>query len=303
MTLATDIGIESMPDERGARGRDRQRLQPAGSLKEDGTQVNTMWGELAWQLGGRDAYERVRGADESRTNPGTTVLRDLLAEHAPCVVLIDEWIAYARQLWNRDDLPAGSLDTHMTFAQSLTEAAKSVRNCLLVVSIPSSDSVRDTGAAEHSHEIGGVGGVEALKRLRSVVHRTDSPWQPASPDESFEIVRRRLFKAIAPDDLVHRDVTCRRFAEMYAKHPSEFPSEVRRDDYEARIKAAYPIHPELFDRLYQDWSTLERFQRTRGVLRLMATAVHAALDAQRQEPADPPVLAPARGHQRLRGDH
>jgi hypothetical protein len=108
-----------------------------------------------------------------------------------------------------------------------------------------------------------------------VVHRTDSPWQPASPDESFEIVRRRLFKAIAADDLVHRDVTSRRFAEMYAKHLSEFPSEVRRDDYEARIKAAYPIHPELFDRLYQDWSTLERFQRTRGVLRLMATAAHA----------------------------
>jgi predicted AAA+ superfamily ATPase len=111
--------------------------------------------------------------------------------------------------------------------------------------------------------------------LRSVVHRTDSPWQPASPDESFEIVRRRLFTAIAPDDLVHRDVTSRRFAEMYAKHPSEFPREVRRDDYEARIKSAYPIHPELFDLLYPDWSTLERFQRTRGVLRLMATVVHA----------------------------
>jgi hypothetical protein len=125
------------------------------------------------------------------------------------VVLIDEWIAYARQLWNRDDLAAGSLDTHMTFARSLTKAAKSVRNCLLVVSIPSSDSVRDTGG-EHSHEIGGVGGVEALKRLRAVVHRTDSPWQPASADESFEIVGRQLSKAIAPDDLVHRDVTCRR---------------------------------------------------------------------------------------------
>jgi predicted AAA+ superfamily ATPase len=110
------------------------------------------------------------------------------------VALIDEWIAYARQLWNRDDLAAGSLDTHMTFARSLTKAAKSVRNCLLLVSIPSSDSARDTGG-EHSHEIGGV---EALKRLRAVVHRTDSPWQPASADESFEIVGRRLFKAIAP---------------------------------------------------------------------------------------------------------
>lgn len=271
--LAESIGVDSLPADVARAVVIGNDFSPRGTVEADGTKVNTMWGELAWQLGGHEGYERLRDADESRTNPGTTALRDLLAAHAPCVVLIDEWIAYARQLWNRNDLPGGSLDTHMTFAQSLTEAAKSVRNCLLVVSIPASDGVRDSD--EHSHEIGGVGGIEALKRLRSVVHRTDSPWQPASADESFEIVWRRLFKAIGPDDLVHRDVTCRRFAEMYAKHPAEFPTEVRRDDYESRMKAAYPIHPEVFDRLYQNWSTLERFQRTRGVLRLMATAVHA----------------------------
>jgi predicted AAA+ superfamily ATPase len=272
--LAKEIGVPGVPI--GVKravivGND---FSPRGSLKEDGTQVNTMWGELAWQLGGRDAYDKVRGDDVSRTNPGTTVLADLLAAHAPCIVLIDEWIAYARQLWNRDDLPGGGFEAHMTFAQSLTEAAKAVPDCLLVVSIPASDSVRQMDD-EHSHEIGGVGGVEALKRLRSVVHRTDSPWQPASADESFEIVRRRLFKNIPTDRLAQRDVTCRRFADMYAKHPADFPAEVRAHDYEQRLKAAYPIHPDLFDRLYQDWSTLERFQRTRGVLRLMAIVVQA----------------------------
>ena len=54
---------------------------------------------------------------------------------------------------------------------------------------------------------------------------------------------------------------------------SEFPHEVTESAYEERIRRAYPIHPELFDRLYEDWSTLERFQRTRGVLRLMNTIV------------------------------
>ena len=38
---------------------------------------------------------------------------------------------------------------------------------------------------------------------------------------------------------------------------------------------AYPIHPEVFDRLYTDWSTLDKFQRTRGVLRLMAAVIHS----------------------------
>ena len=46
-------------------------------------------------------------------------------------------------------------------------------------------------------------------------------------------------------------------------------------DYEKRVKGAYPIHPEVFDRLYSDWSTLVKFQRTRGVLRLMAAVIHS----------------------------
>lgn len=290
--LADEIGIDDLPANVNRAVLVGNDISPArGSLKDDGTQVNTMWGELAWQLGGRKAYDALAVDDQARIAPTTGDLEKLFRAHAPCVVLIDEWIAYARQLWNRDDLPGGSLDSHVTFAQSLTEAAKAVPNCLLVVSIPASDSVRDMGE-ENSHEIGGVGGVEALRRLRSVVHRTDSPWQPASPDESFEIVRRRLFKNIAPDDLSHRDVTCRRFADMYAKHPSEFPVDVRRDDYERRLKQAYPIHPEVFDRLYQDWSTLERFQRTRGVLRLMATAVHALWRAGDQSPLILPSSIP-----------
>jgi predicted AAA+ superfamily ATPase/uncharacterized small protein (DUF1192 family) len=266
-------------------------FSPRGAEKPDGTRVNTLWGELAWQLGGRDAFELVRGDDEDRTSPGTTKLRELLATHAPCALLIDEWIAYARQLWNRDDLPGGTLDTHMTFAQSLTEAAKSVPNAMLVVSIPASDVVRDTGD-EHSHEIGGVGGVEALRRLRSVVHRADTPWQPADSNEGFEIVRRRLFSEIDPDDLTHRDVTCRRFAELYARHPDQFPTDARRTEYEQRLKRAYPIHPELFDRLYEDWSALERFQRTRGVLRLMATVVHALWRAGDRSPLIMPSSVP-----------
>lgn len=45
-------------------------------------------------------------------------------------------------------------------------------------------------------------------------------------------------------------------------------------EYKKRLIACYPIHPEVFDRLYEDWATLERFQRTIGVLRLMAAVIH-----------------------------
>ncbi|MEO0969287.1 MAG: Swt1 family HEPN domain-containing protein [Cyanobacteria bacterium J06639_18] len=237
--------------------------------KSDGTIVRTLWGELAWQLGGREAYEMLRETDETSTNPGDT-LRLLFNRYAPCLILIDEWVAYARQLHDQNDLPGGSFDTHFTFAQTLSESAKNANQTLLVVSIPASDN-----------EIGGDRGKEALSRLKNAIGRVESPWRPANAEESFEIVRRRLFQPITEqDDFVARDAVVRGFGQMYQNQSQEFPSECREALYKRRLEAAYPIHPELFDRLYEDWSTLDKFQRTRGVLRLMAKVIHSLWEAQ-----------------------
>lgn len=232
--------------------------------KSDGTQVRTLWGEIGWQLGGKEGYEMMRQADESATNPGDA-LKDLFNKYAPVLILVDEWVAYARQLHDKSDLPAGTFDTHFTFAQTLSESAKNAKETLLVVSIPSSDI-----------EIGGDRGREALDRLKNAIGRVESPWRPASAEESFEIVRRRLFQPLAdPNLFVQRDAVVRAFSEMYRNQGQEFPTECKEGDYERRMRDAYPIHPELFDRLYSDWSTLDKFQRTRGVLRLMAKVIHS----------------------------
>ena len=247
-------------------------LQPGSPVrKEDGTEVRTIWGELAWQLGGREAYDIVAEADQSGTNPGEA-LRTLLETHGPALVLIDEWVAYARQLVGKDDLPAGTFDTQFTFAQTLTEAAQAIPGVMVVVSIPASD----TGDSGSDIEVGGAHGQAALKRLQNVVRRVASQWRPADRDESFEIVRRRLFKT--PDADARRRIggVARQFTIMYQNDKSAFPSEVSTPgrEYEDRIAAYYPLHPELLDRLYEDWSTLERFQRTRGVLKLVSSIVH-----------------------------
>ncbi len=99
--------------------------------KPDGTEVRTVWGEIAWQLGGKAAYERIREDDERATNPGNA-LKELFNQYAPCLILIDEWVAYARQLHGGADLPAGTFDTQFTFAQALSEAVKTAKQTLLV---------------------------------------------------------------------------------------------------------------------------------------------------------------------------
>ncbi len=254
-------------------------------VKDDGTEVRTMWGELAWQLGGRTAFDLVAESDRTSTNPGDA-LDKLLDKYGPCLILIDEWVAYARQLYADDSLPGGTFDTHFSFAQALTEATRRAKGVLLVVSIPASENPDGSGedSIGSEIEIGGVGGREALRRLRNVVGRMESSWRPASAEESFEIVRRRLFQPVDPALLTDRDATALSFGDFYRKQAAEFPGDCRDPRYVDRMKAAYPIHPELFARLYEDWSTLDRFQRTRGVLRLMAAVIHALWVGNDQSP-------------------
>jgi hypothetical protein len=265
-------GISQLPCARRAVfvGHDPSLAQV--NKKLDGTVIHTMWGEIAWQLLGREGYEIVQAADETGTSPGTALMRELFALAAPCLVLIDEWIVFVRQLYNKDTLhlPVGSFDANLAFAQSLTEAAKAVPGALVVASVPASDI-----------EVGGEGGREALLRLRNTFGRLESAWRPASAEESFEIVRRRLFQPISdPQKFKERDAVLRAFSEMYRQNAPEFPAGCGETDYERRMRDAYPIHPELFDRLYQDWSSLDKFQRTRGVLRLMATVIYELWENQ-----------------------
>jgi len=283
-SLTDLVGIDAVMHEADAKTLPKvkrvvlvgNKISPGNPLlKSDGTLVRTLWGELAWQLGGKKAFARIQADDEKATSPGDA-LRELFVEYGPCLILIDEWVAYARQLHDQSDLPAGSFETQFTFAQVLTESAKAAKNCLLVISLPASDTQGSPHTQADDVEVGGQRGREALDRLRNVVGRVESSWRPASAEEGFEIVRRRLFEPLSdPAQFKDRDVVARAFADLYRTQHQEFPPECRDADYEKRMKAAYPIHPEIFDRLYTDWSTLVKFQRTRGVLRLMAAVIHS----------------------------
>jgi len=225
--------------------------------------TNTLWGDIAYQLGGLDAYRMVETADVTGYAPGSDTIVRLLEDHGPALIMIDELVAFARNLpiTTADRIPAGTFDSTMTFFQNLTEAVKRSSDSMLLVSIPESEN-----------EIGGELGKQALDILAKTIGRVESVWKPVTATESFEIVRRRLFTNEI--DFPARDAVVNAFGEMYRNDKGEFPSGVSESEYATRMKSAYPIHPELFDRLYQDWSTLDRFQRTRGVLRLMATVIH-----------------------------
>ncbi|BCV23911.1 Swt1 family HEPN domain-containing protein [Gelria sp. Kuro-4] len=231
-----------------------------------GITIRTLWGEMAAQLaeqaGQQELYELVREADKASVPPGSETLTELLDACGPCVILIDELVAYARKLYGASEkLVAGTFDAVLSFVQELTEAARASKNSLIVASIP-----------ESNIEIGGEAGQAALAALEHTFGRMEAIWKPVGAEEGFEIVRRRLFLPV--QDLSRQLEVCRAFSEMYRDGGPDFPIESKELSYFERLKACYPIHPEVFDRLYGDWATLERFQRTRGVLRLMAAVIH-----------------------------
>lgn len=245
-------------------------LDPAKSKRLanfPGITINTLWGEMAAQLaldaGNPKLYDFVKEADKKGVSPGSETIKNLFDACGPCVVLIDELVAYAKKLWKVDGLPAGSFDNLISFVQEITEAARASQNSLVVASIP-----------ESNIEIGeeGSGGQQALAAIEHTFGRMEAIWKPVAANEGFEIVRRRLF--LDCKDETTRDQVCQAFSRLYQENSSDFPTNAKEVDYYERLRSCYPIHPEIFDRLYEDWATIERFQKTRGVLRLMAAVVH-----------------------------
>ena len=268
--LASDLpGVPAILDAAGVTELPRARVAVLDGIKSspnqpvvrDGQTIRTLWGDLAWQLGKAEGYALVADADASGTSPGKAVLETLLSRFAPCVILIDELVAYVRQFEEGKTLTGGSFDSNLSFVQALTEALKAVPTAVLLASLPESDK-----------EAGSQRGVKALATLAHYFGRIQALWKPVGTEEAFEIVRRRLFTSI--NDKLAAETVCRTFADYYTANSEDFPRETQESRYFERLMHAYPIHPEVFDRLYEDWSSLDNFQRTRGVLKLMAKVIH-----------------------------
>ncbi len=243
-------------------------LEPAKSKRPPelpGITINTVWGEIAAQLakaaGDLKLYDIIRDSDKKGVSPGSRTLKELFDACGPCLILMDELVPYARKLAGGKDLPAGTYGNFISFTQEIAEAARASEKSVVVASIPESET-----------EIGGEDGLGALRAIEKTFGRMEAIWRPVEANEGFEIVRRRLFLDCV--DETAKEKVCAAFGRMYVENDGAFPTETKELEYLKRLRNCYPIHPEFFDRLYNDWATLEKFQKTRGVLRLTAAVVH-----------------------------
>ncbi len=228
------------------------------------TPHRTLWGELAWQLGGPEGYGLVAEQDRLCVAPGGEVLSGLIGT-APTLLLLDEVLTYVE---NAMGVVVGESTLGrqtILFLQRLTEVVAGSPQAAMVYSLQASEQ-----------EAGG--NLELLGILSKLVQRLNVIREPVSGDEVLRVVQRRLFTSLG-DETQHQQVA-NAYAESYrgyllAGGTSAREAQQHAEQLRERILLSYPFHPALLDLMRERWSALPSYQRTRGALQFLATAVHA----------------------------
>lgn len=248
-------------------GRD---LDPVNGIfhPETGITTYTLWGEIAYQIGGISGYQLLKGSDEQRVSPGTSVL-ERLTQGQPTLIALDEIARYMRAAKatavSNSDLSAQVV----AFLFSLMDLAASSTTLVFVYSLA---SAADTFAEETS---------DLDKELKAMVQkdvneliqtsaRQERVLTPSSDVEIYNIVKQRLFQSVS---VVAAQNAARDYLSSIRASRLSLPEGSKESHYAQQIESSYPFHPELFSLLTKKVASIPEFQRTRGALRLFALVV------------------------------
>ena len=243
---------------------DGENSDPTNGLTLEGDlRAFDLWGELAYRLAGREGYERVRQSDQNHIAPGAETIRELFGGE-PTLILLDEVTVYLRKM---EQYRPGASAQFTAFLQALMKAVESSPNAALVLTLAvgKADESRDAYREEHERAL------SALAEVESVASRKATQLNPTEEDETAAVLRRRLFETV---DMGAADVVVAEYVKTWTANrdvlpPSAFAPEVR-----DLFRRGYPLHPETLAVLTEKTASLSTFQRTRGMLRLLARTVH-----------------------------
>lgn len=272
---------------------DGQNADPANGLKlEEGLFARSMWGEMAYRLAGREGYERVRQSDDTHTAPGTDTIVELFGGE-PALILIDEVSTYLRKV---EKAFPGSSGQFTAFMHALIQAVTSTPKVALVSTLAvgaQDQEARDAYKGEHQRAM------ETFAEIESIMSRTLQLLDPTAEDETVDVLRRRLFDEV---DLKGAADVVKGYCELWDRNRDHLTQDPLSPEVRDQFRKGYPLHPETLNVMTEKMSSLATFQRTRGMLRLLAKTV-AHLWSER--PADAFAIHPHHmdpAHEDIRGE-
>ncbi len=258
---------------------DGENSDPANGLTlEQGLRARTLWGELAYRLAGAEGYRRVQESDEKHVAPGAETLRELFGGQ-PTLIMIDEVSVYLRKV---EQVHPGSSDQFTAFLQALFKAVETASNVAVVftLAVGKDSEAKDAYREEHERAL------SSLAEAEKVASRKATQLNPTEEDETADVLRRRLFDKV---DRSAADAVVAAYADTWTRNQTSLPSSVTRPETRDLFRRGYPLHPETLSVLTEKLSSLSTFQRTRGMLRLLARTVHVLW---RDRPADALAIHP-----------
>lgn len=210
----------------------------------------TPWGEIAWQIGKAESFAAIEQHEKEFIEPKGDAIRAMLPKDRPVLILMDEIISYVSTYRKK-----GYGDRLYNFIDCLAETARGEKNVAVVVSIPASE-------LEYTTE-----DIADEARFKKMLDRLGKAILMSADTEMAEIIRRRLFEWHGMPEDAKRTATA--YAEWAVEHAQELTG-IDADTAQDRFLAAYPFHPSVLSVFERKWQSLPRFQRTRGVLRLLA---------------------------------
>lgn len=258
---------------------DGENTDPADGLTlEKGLRAKTLWGELAYRLGGAEGYRRVQESDQKHVAPGAETLREIFGGK-PTLIMLDEVSVYLRKV---ERASPGASGQFTAFLHSLFKAVETSPNVALVftLAVGKDSEAKDAYKEEHERALA------ALAEAEMVASRKATQLNPTEEDETADVLRRRLFDEV---DRTAADAVVAAYAETWSRNQNDLPPSVARPELKELFRRGYPLHPETMTVLTEKLSSLSTFQRTRGMLRLLARTVHVLW---RDKPGDAFAIHP-----------
>lgn len=278
--LLTDTELE-IPSARIAAVDCAQIGPGQPTVTPEGLTLHTLWGEIAYRLGGVELYEIVRRSDEGRVAPGSEALDQIFEQAGPSLILLDETLSY---ITKASAIPVGKgylSDQAQEFLLELTRAVSASENVALVLTMTSSEPEQIGEAA--------IRAAREVDTATRILRRTRQVEVSAEREELYEILKRRLFDTDPAQIEAQARAVAQAYWDYYRAHPNDFPQEVQAPEYRDLMVRAYPFHPALIETLRDRWGSISGFQRTRGVLRLLALVIGDLYRQQRSTPLIQPA--------------
>ncbi|MES1024903.1 DUF499 domain-containing protein [Gloeocapsa sp. BRSZ] len=247
-------------------GRD---LDPVNGVyhAESGITTYTLWGEIAYQIGGIEGYQLLRGSDEQKISPGTSVLERLL-NSKPTLIILDE---IARHLRSSEATLVGNSNLAkqvVAFLFSLFDLAAACNHLVFVYTLASATDAFGEETTE-------------LRETIQTSARQERVLSPSTDVEIYNIVKQRLFSSVSAEAA---QSAAAEYLQLTRASRMTLPEGSKDARYAQAIAASYPFHPELFNLLTKKIASIPEFQRTRGALRLFAWVVRYLWDNRHEHP-------------------